>query len=431
MKKIVLLIILASSLTLHFGGSGVSVITFQEAQAQSQTGCWNPNSGQGSGFFNWLGNAISNVGNAIANVANAIGSFFSGGDDEGGEEFGEENGDDDWLEPSGPADDFVNPMDDPWFQPPGFGEDEWDIMNNLNYYYALYINGGNPPMQDCNGVWGGSAYVGSCGICIAGSTGIPACYLDSPRVDTVKPTKIPCDSAANARGTKLTRVRDSINNNPDVLKLKDSAFNSPNEAGLSIINNNGSYGTFNFQSGASNHVEVLQSYPGQNIVAGIHAHNKSGLFTAASTPSPPDLYHLIEGQLENPNYIADYIFVHDSTEWAIMIDDTTKAANFVSVVPIDSATVAPPNSNDWSKTYRLTDGTSLYDKWMFWVLYLYQDQHYPKESIEAYANVVFTAQNLDSGIKFYKRENGEFKELSYQIITDSTGNVSVKITICQ
>jgi hypothetical protein len=436
MKKYILLILFILSLTLHFGGNGVTVTTFQNLRAQQQYGCWNENSGSGGGFFSWLRDRLGDVADAVVNVANAISEFLSTGDEEGegGEEFGNEIGSDDWVEPSGTPDNFFNPLDDPWFMPEGFGQEEWDILNNLDYWYGVYVNGGEPPSQDCNGIWGGSAYVGSCGVCIAGSTGINACFVDSPRIDTAKPIKIPCSPEAIARGNRLTNIRDSINSLSDVQKVKDSAFHSLKEAGVSITNNSGTYGTFNFQSGANNNVNVLTSSTGQNIVVGLHSHNKGSYdsLNAANSPSALDLYHLINGQLLNTNYIADYVFAHDSTEWAIMIDNPTKAANFITTVPMDSATIAPPTDNNWSNTFKLSDGVSLYDKWYTWVVYLTKIQKYPIEDIEGFANVLFTGANLDSGIKFYKKINGHFKELNYQIINDSSGTpVEIKITICE
>jgi len=414
------------NLTLHFESSGVSVTSFQEAQAQ--TGCWNPNSGQGGGFFSWLGTAISNIGTAIANVASAIGNFFSGGG-EGGEEFGDETGSNTWFEPSGPPDNFYNPMDDPWFNPPGFGQDEWDIMNNLGYWYGVYSGGGSSATQDCNGVWGGSAYTGSCGICIGGSTGLTACYADSPRTDTVKAIKIPCDSAANARGAKLTRIRDSINSNADVLRVKDSALRSANEAGVSITNNGGTYSSFNFKTGAHNNVEVLQSSPGQNIVAGIHSHGQGGGDTAANSPSPADLYHLLEGYQSNNNYIADFIFSHDSTEWALMISDPSVIDTFLTHHPADSTLMGA----DWDTTaINPTTGSRIIDHYTMMMAYLYQTQHYPLEMIQGYANTVMYTQILTPGVRMYRRVNGQFKELNVQITRDGTGTpTALSITICQ
>ncbi len=439
MKKILFLILFSLGLTLHFGSDGISLTTFQEVKGQDkdpndQMGCWDPSSGQGGGFWSWLGSAVGAVGDAISNVANAISDFFSGEEDgDSGEEFGDETNSSAWFVPSGSPDNFENPADDPMFSPPNFGPDEWEIMDNLNYWYGVYANGGIPPTQDCNGVWGGSAYVGSCGTCIGGSTGINACPADSQRVDTVKPTKIPCDSAANTRGNKLTNIRDSINGLTDVQRLKDSSLTSLHESGVSITKNGNTYGTYNFQTGASNNVNVVTNAPGQNIIIGIHTHNKgtTGSLNPSNSPSPLDLYHLINGQISNPNYISDFVFAYDNTEWAIMIDNPIKASNLIAVIPMDSAAQAPP-LNNWSTTFKLSDGTTLYDKWKYWAAYLYQKHHYQKEDIEAYANVLFTALNLDAGIKLYKKVNGQFKELNYQFITDATGKpIDIKITICQ
>jgi hypothetical protein len=175
MKKFILSIIFILSLSLHFGGNGIEISSSQVLMAQQGNCTWKCNHG---GFFSWLKTAFSNIGTAVENVANEIGKFFKAKEGEGntneGEEFGNETGSENWYEPSGSPEDFYSPAEDPWFQPEGFGQEEWDIFNNLDYWYASYVNGGNPPTQDCNGIWGGTAYLASCG-CIGGTTGIASC----------------------------------------------------------------------------------------------------------------------------------------------------------------------------------------------------------------------------------------------------------------
>lgn len=431
MKRFIITLIILLNIVIYSDKGYIGIVSLQGVRAQSQTGCWNPNSGSGGGFFNWLGTQISNAADAIANVANAIGEFFSSEDsgDGDGEQFGNEEGSEDWFEPSGPPDNFFNPMDDDFFTPEGFSQDEWDIMNHLDYWYAVYTNGGNPPTQDCAGVWGGSAYVGSCGICIGGRTGISQCSVDTIRTDTAKPTKIICDSAANARGDKLTRIRDSINANNDVQKVKDSALHSPNEAGVSITNNSGTYNSFNFKTGGTNSVEVLTSSPGQNIIAGIHSHGKGLGKEAANSPSPADLYHLLEGHQSNSNYIADFNFSHDSTEWALMISDPTAAASFLTSYPADSTLMRP----DWDTTaINTATGSRIIDHYRLMMAYLYHTEHYPVEMIQGYANTVMYTQILNPGVRMYLKVNGQFKELNTEIIRDAAGTpIALKITICQ
>ncbi len=184
MKKIILLIIFTLSITLHFGNKGITVTSSQELRAQ-----WacptntqgSGNSGSGGGFFSWLQGIGGSVVDAITNVANAISDFFSDGENgDDGEGFGNENENDGWVEPSGPPEELFNPMNDPWFQPPNFGQEEWDIMADLGSYYSFYAShfGGlmpPPPEKDCKGVLGGTAYRDNCGYCVGGTTGKVPC----------------------------------------------------------------------------------------------------------------------------------------------------------------------------------------------------------------------------------------------------------------
>jgi hypothetical protein len=212
-----------------------------------------------------------------------------------------------------------------------------------------------------------------------------------------------------------------------VLKVKDSALNSPNEAGVSITNNAGTYGTFNFKTGAHNNVEVLTSAPGQNIRAGIHSHGKGGGDTAANSPSPADLFHLLEGHQFNANYLADFVFSHDSTEWALMISDTSLASIFLSTFSRDSTLMGA----DWDTT-KLDPGTGFKVKDLYWGLMkdLYEKGHYPIEHVQGYANAALFSIFLKPGVTMCRRENGQFKELSTAIKTNPDGTYSVIIKIC-
>lgn len=163
MKKLLLILVFFIGLTPKYYNGQIQLDVAQKAYAQTQTGCWDPNSG--GGFWNWLGNGLSAIGSAIGNavsaIGNAIGSLFSGGDGGDGESMGGENGDnsgDDWA-PDGDGGyipDFgggggpsFDPWNDPFFQNYGFDPDEWALLNNLGYFYNYYVNNGsgtnNPP----------------------------------------------------------------------------------------------------------------------------------------------------------------------------------------------------------------------------------------------------------------------------------------------
>lgn len=199
-----------------------------------------------------------------------------------------------------------------------------------------------PCIQDCAGVWGGTAGYDGCNTCAGGTSGIIRC-------DTIKPLIVICDSIAIANGKRLTDVLDGTSSvSSYIQQIRDSSLLSLNEAGISITEiflRRSVFGVFNFQVGNDNSVEILTSDSIQKIIAGLHTHPKG----KANTPSAQDLYHLIEGNIGNNEYFADYIFAYsDSAQLAIMVTDTLLAHTFFNTYPKDSTIQGPP-VNDWSK----------------------------------------------------------------------------------
>ena len=73
---------------------------------------------------------------------------------------------------------------------------EYQIKSFCGYYDAgwscsYYINTLNL-IQDCNGTYGGSAFIDNCGSCVGGNTGINSCFFD-PHVD-ISISDNSCDS---------------------------------------------------------------------------------------------------------------------------------------------------------------------------------------------------------------------------------------------
>lgn len=50
--------------------------------------------------------------------------------------------------------------------------------------------------------------------------------------------------------------------------------------------------------------------------------------------------------------------------------------------------------------------------------------------LQAYANVKMFGE-LNTGVKMFIKQDGKFKQLSYEIIIDSNGEKHTKIKICQ
>lgn len=278
---------------------------------------------------------------------------------------------------------------------------------------------------DCNSSMS-TAFLDSCNVCAGGTTGIEPC-----KVDTARPTQIICDSTAIANGEFLTNMYDSVRNLTDFKRVSDSAITSPNEAGVSVIRNpNGTLGTFNFQTGGIAHVTVLSSDATHNIIGGHHAHTL-GILNMGVTPSPGDLFHLVEGFVSNPNYLFDFNTSHDSSVWAILVTDTAAARLFLSQHPNDS-TLQAPNYSNWDSTRALpATGASLYAHNLEFQRYLRQQKQYPLDLVQGYANVIMFDWFFATGARMFVRRNGEFKQLYYDVVQDTNGNTQITITICQ
>ncbi len=161
MRKILLALFFTFNITLGFNTQQGLIPVTQAANAQ-QVGCpsWGSASTSG-GFWTWLSNAFSSAGNAVGgaleNVYNSISDFLSGdgnGEDGDGEEFGEEDDDEaPFIGGSWGGQDEIqinyNGSNDPWgnpyFESYEYSQQEWDLLNNLGYYYNVYTNGGTLP----------------------------------------------------------------------------------------------------------------------------------------------------------------------------------------------------------------------------------------------------------------------------------------------
>jgi hypothetical protein len=260
-------------------------------------------------------------------------------------------------------------------------------------------------------------------------------FLNVARTDTAKPTPKICDSVDIKNGQKLTNTYDSIKNLTDFKRVQDSGLVSPNEAGVSVIRNiNGTLGTFNFQTGGTGSVNVLSFDSTHNIFTSNHAHIKGPTRRAAISPSPGDLYHLVEGYSVIPinhNYQFEYESAYDSSVWAIMINNTDTATLFNTQHPGDS-TLQYPAMDDWDSTRILSStGFSLYSHNLDFQQYFYLQKHYPLEYVKAYADVAMYNWFFNTGVSMFVRQNGQFKKLDYDAFIDANNQIQITITICQ
>ena len=481
MKKIFLLLFFVVNITPQYYNGAIHIESVQKVFAQYIDCPTRADCVERANFWRWLGSLFQAIGEVTGNFINMLGMALDGGGG-GGEGF---------ASTPDPAAIWalLNTSSVAYGTPnaPVYGpggsiaalDPGWQISVSTLIY--------SPDAQDCAGVYGGSSFLDDCGNCVGGTTGLLPCYvprdcagvlngrarIDScgkcvlgitgllpctkdcagawggiagpdgcdtcaggtsgiARCDTVKPLKVICDSPAIANGNSLTNVLDSAAlESAYIQQLKDSALNSPNEAGISItkisFRRGTTYGTFNFQGGNDNSVEIETYDSIRNIIAGIHTHPAG----RANTPSPGDLYHLIEGNMGNKNYFADYVFAYDdSAQMAIMITDTALAHTFFNAHPKDSTVQGAP-VNDWSNsTKNSATKQTLYQDYFKIMVGMFNNEHYPLSMIQTYANVRVFGE-LNTGVKVFIKQDGQFKQLSYETSIDATGIEHTKIKICQ
>ncbi len=198
--------------------------------------------------------------------------------------------------------------------------------------------GGNtgklPCLKDCNNVWGGSAYPDGCSICAGGNTGIVPC-------DTVSVIKVICDTFAIINNNKTTLIIDSLNTQLKMVALRNNVH-ADVENGLAAYDSSGSYKVFNAASTnntvLSASVPIVDTSTGpnrKNIVATVHTHNDY----ADALPDNGDIYNLIFGRhFANKSLFRSYIVSAEAgTDLAIVVTDTMKALQFINLYPQDSA----------------------------------------------------------------------------------------------
>jgi hypothetical protein len=290
-----------------------------------------------------------------------------------------------------------------------------------------------------------NAVLDVCGRCAGGSTNITPCNLITQTLgDTVKATKVDCDTIdtkRNIRATKSTQILDAIKDSAETKNARDSAPFRKFEVGFTITRAQPQPGIYTYRprnyekDGASQSVSVDIE---QRSVAWLHVHPKetSAGVKNVESQSPYDLYDILE-RWNNPFYINKferaYVISGDSArnEYAVVIADSAKAKQFLlnhpksTVINLDTTSKYLAN---WSGGID-SIGTYLY--YFQEANKMFAKEGYPEHLLNTYANV-YMLQEFDLGIKLQQKVNGQFKELNFVKETDPvTGLEHFKITICQ
>jgi len=253
------------------------------------------------------------------------------------------------------------------------------------------------------------------------------------RKDTVQPVKLPCDSAATARGKYADSIWNALDSTTEKKRLIDSAKNGKYESAFQIKKNaQNSLIAVNFTTSNSS-MNVNPPPTNDTLYGGAHCHSDKG---GINSQSPNDFFRLLTMFKQRPaTYKIDFLYSYDDTEWAITIGDSLSALSFINndstyayATLIDTA---GENINDWSRTKinPITKRTYFQD------FYKYgndmYDRGYPEELQTAYANIYMINKLFNTGIKVLKKVGDNFKELNIHEEEDSSGKVILKIKICE
>lgn len=308
---------------------------------------------------------------------------------------------------------------DPFLQP-----NEWDILNNLGFYYDLY--NGNYTV-DCNGVVNGTAYIDSCGDCVGGTTGMLPClkdcagvwggysYLDSCNICVDSIRKQPCDTNYKKLGDSLSAFLDKPEFVDSLNKFRQNTAADTLEKAISLGTDlsTGVYKTTPIriaQPGLA--VNPDHSWPGMNIETIMHYHFK----TLYACYSAGDFY-LLQPLFANPTYEhiqSHYLFgAVDSSLFSMVIEDSSLYANFLSNFP--KATFMDASTNGWDTAHSV--GKDYYRVWD----YLYNVIHLSDDDAFSQA-MAFVMSKYNSGLIMYRRRNGEstFRKINTKEITNPT-----------
>lgn len=422
MKKIIITIILFTSLSIGYHNGDIYLHTGSDAIAQPCPP--NPNGGGGGG------NVWTSMGNFFSNLGYSIGSFFS--------QFSSSNPD-----PEGMGDEMPEYGWQPetWFEQPGYSGqsgpyDPWNdpYYVNLFHYYEIYGNSPNPPGIDCFGVPNGTAYIDSCGKCVGGTTGKSPCakdcagvwggksYLDSCNICVDSIRKQPCDSIYKKLGDSLGAYLDKPQFKDSLDKFKQGFSTDTLEKAISlgVDSTTGQYKATGIRfSAATAAVNLINTWWGIQVQTMTHFHPASAYYCF----SAGDFYSL-KNTFNHPllkQIRSHFAFGADTSTFIMAIEDSTLYANYLSAYPIDSIMDAV-HSFDSSRAIG-QDFNRVKD--FFWTSTGNDDDAFTQAT-------AFIMSKYNTGLVMYRRKPTEtkFTKINTRETIDAAGNKTYAIANC-
>lgn len=280
---------------------------------------------------------------------------------------------------------------------------------------------GNTPTEPCNGNGVATEPVdpinntgnGTC-------TGIPTDIL-LPHPNTVDPCKK--TKASVTAGDNLLKEQ-SIST--EVQSLENHAANSFTEYGMAIINT----GTTTIaqdpysNNDPNNPGTVTITIPSVgDFIASAHTHPDHG----AAPPSVKDFYIAFQNAKNYSTFQANYVFAHNGTKYAFVVNDRAKAEAFLAAYPFETNTIKMNGETKFNKSSVVgKDFNEIYESYKRGTFpnYSGDDQNDGLESAFAYI-----LEKYDMGISLAKSDsNGNLKSLrsvSFEHTISSSGGKKV------
>lgn len=279
---------------------------------------------------------------------------------------------------------------------------------------------------------------------------IPNILNNPTKVDTVKPTKVDCDTLTMSKDSMTNRLVDSLSTLPIWKELHDTALYGKNEIGASFYDSSGISKLFKASSVGANSqqtsITVVDTTTGvnhKNINAIAHPHYV-GL---DPIPDCGDVYALLTSRVipskyKNPYLNHSFVICGDpAVDLALRISDTLAAVTFLNLFFENSAihyldTAANGTKTDpvWSPTYKGEVGFELdypmgsyFDK----AVDVLRKKNYSKQMLWTYAQA-YMLKKLNVGAVLLQKIGSEFRQLSIDFVEDSKGMPKdIIVNICK
>jgi hypothetical protein len=307
-------------------------------------------------------------------------------------------------------------------------------------------------VQDCFGVWGGTAHRDNCANCVGGTTGKPECKVDcfgvwggaafnDPKCGCVGgtsneypcsiPLKIDCTSKATTNSNNSTALYNYNNSkwqsNINAAFTEVTTYARSTENGFVLTNTNGTYDVDTKFTNATDHSGSFDF--STNMVATLHEHclytTPGGTTdTDGNTPSPGDLQGLLESRHDGATNLSDsYVICADKNTYDLHIDDPAAAATFFGNITgmVNTDGSFNPNSSIGRDFLGIRD--NLYGQ-------LYSQGGQRDRNIAGSLAMAYVLEKYNAGVTILKRNaDGTFKQLSVEEIV-SNGTKYYRPSIC-